>query len=62
MLADAGELRSVDSATAPIIEDIDSIFILKEEQRTTIKAIGDRKYFLRRPSYRIQHMSLTLLL
>ncbi|ROJ64722.1 hypothetical protein DPX16_3744 [Anabarilius grahami] len=32
------ELRCVDSAIASVIDDIDSAFILKEEQRTAIKA------------------------
>ncbi|ROL42809.1 hypothetical protein DPX16_8555 [Anabarilius grahami] len=35
------ELRCVDSAIASVIEDIDSAFILKEEQRTAIKAFVD---------------------
>ncbi|ROK23451.1 ATP-dependent DNA helicase Q-like 3 [Anabarilius grahami] len=37
------ELRCVDSAIASVIEDIDSAFILKEEQRTAIKAFVDGK-------------------
>ncbi|ROL03942.1 hypothetical protein DPX16_23377 [Anabarilius grahami] len=32
------ELRCVDSAIASVIDDIDSALILKEEQRTAIKA------------------------
>ncbi|ROL46303.1 hypothetical protein DPX16_9038 [Anabarilius grahami] len=32
------ELRCVDSAIASVIDDIDSAFILKEQQRTAIKA------------------------
>ena len=31
------------AAIASVIEDIDSAFILKEEQRTAIKAFVDRK-------------------
>ena len=42
-MAAAGELRCVDSAIASVIEDIDTTFILKEEQRTAIKAFVDRK-------------------
>ncbi|ROL28095.1 ATP-dependent DNA helicase Q-like 3 [Anabarilius grahami] len=37
------ELRCVDSAIASVIEDIDSALILKEEQRTAIKAFVDGK-------------------
>ncbi|ROK35834.1 Gamma-aminobutyric acid type B receptor subunit 2 [Anabarilius grahami] len=46
------ELRCVDSAIASVIDDIDSAFILKEEQRTAIKAfvattpvLADRKKY-----------------
>ena len=42
-MAAAGELRCVDSSIASVIEDIDSTFILKEEQRTAIKAFVNRK-------------------
>ena len=41
-MAAAGELRCVDSAIESVLEDIDSAFILKEEQR--IKTFVDRKY------------------
>src|SRR4029434_6002904 len=37
----AEELRCVDR---DVLEDIDSAFILKEEQRNAIKAFVDRKY------------------
>ena len=43
-MAAAGELRSVDSAIQSVLEDIDSAFILKEEQRNAIKAFVERKY------------------
>ena len=43
-MAAAGELRCVDSAIESVLEDIDSAFILKEEQRNAIKAFVDRKY------------------
>ena len=36
--AAAGEMRCVDSAIESVLEDIDSVFILKGEQRNTIKA------------------------
>ena len=39
-MAAAGELRCVDR---DVLEDIDSTFILKEEQRNAIKAFVDRK-------------------
>ena len=39
----AGELRCVDAAIESVLEDIDSTFILKEEQRNAIKAFVDRK-------------------
>ena len=39
----AGELRCVDSTIEPVLEDIDSAFILKEEQRNAFKAFVDRK-------------------
>ena len=39
-MAAAGELRCVDR---DVLEDIDSAFILKEEQRNVIKAYVDRK-------------------
>ena len=42
-MAAAGELRCVDSAIKSVLEDIDSAFILKEEQRNAIKAFVDRK-------------------
>ena len=34
----------IDSAIKSVLEDIDSAFILKEEQRNAIKAFVDRKY------------------
>ena len=43
-MAAAGERRCVDSAIQSVLEDIDSAFILKEEQRNAIKAFVDRKY------------------
>ena len=42
-MAAAGELRCFDSAIQSVLEDIDSAFILKEEQRNVIKAFVDRK-------------------
>ena len=39
----AGELRCLDSAITSVIKEIDSAFILKDEQRTAIKAFVDRK-------------------
>ena len=45
-MAAAGELRCVDR---DVLDDIDSAFILKEEQRNAIKAFVDRKMFL--PSF-----------
>ncbi|CAB1415775.1 unnamed protein product [Pleuronectes platessa] len=39
----AGELRCVDAAIESVLGDIDSAFILKEEQRNAIKALVDRK-------------------
>ena len=43
-MAIAGELRC--SAIESVLEDIDSAFILKEEQRNAIKAFVDGKYVL----------------
>ena len=43
-MATAGELRCYDSAIESDLEDIDSAFILKEEQRNAIKAFVDGKY------------------
>ena len=43
-MATAGELRCYDSAIESVLEDIDSAFILKEEQRNAIKAFVDGKY------------------
>ncbi|ROL52848.1 ATP-dependent DNA helicase Q-like 3 [Anabarilius grahami] len=43
MMAVVEELRCVDSAIASVLEDIDSALILKEEQRTAIKAFVDGK-------------------
>ncbi|CAB1431581.1 unnamed protein product [Pleuronectes platessa] len=40
----AGELRCVDAAIESVLEDIDSAFILKEEQRNAIQTFVDRKY------------------
>ena len=42
-MAAAGELRCVDAAIESVLEDIDSAFILKKEQRNAIKAFVDRK-------------------
>jgi len=42
-MAATGEFRCVDSAIASVIEDLYSSFILKEEQRTAIKAFVDQK-------------------
>ncbi|KAG1929744.1 microphthalmia-associated transcription factor [Pimephales promelas] len=39
----AGELRCIDSAIASVVKEIDSEFILKDEQRTAIKTFVDRK-------------------
>jgi len=50
MVAVTGELRYVDSVITSVIEDIDSTFILKEEQRTANKAFTDRKDVFFRPS------------
>ena len=43
-MATAGELRCYDSAIESVLEDMDSTFILKEEQRNAIKAFVDGKY------------------
>ena len=43
-MATTGELRCYDSAIKSVSEDIDSAFILKEEQRNAIKAFVDGKY------------------
>ena len=48
-MAAAGELRCADSAIESVLEDIDSAFIWKEEQRNAIKAFVDRNMFL--PSF-----------
>ena len=42
-MAAAGELRCR-CVDRDVLEDIDSAFILKEEQRNAIKAFVDRKY------------------
>ena len=39
----AGELRCIDSAIVSVVEEIDIALILKDEQRTAIKAFVDRK-------------------
>ena len=39
----AGEVRCLDSAITSVIKDIDSALILKDEQRTAIKAFVDGK-------------------
>ena len=39
-MAAVGELRCVDSTIESVLEDIDSAFILKEEQRNAIKAFA----------------------
>ena len=49
----AGELRCLDSAIASVTKEIDSALILKDEQRTAIKAFVDRKDVCR-PSYGIR--------
>ena len=43
-MAAAGKLRCVDSAIESVLEDIDTAFILKDEQRYAIKAFVDGKY------------------
>ena len=43
-MATAGELRCYDSAIESVLEDIDSAFILKEEQRNAINAFVDGKF------------------
>ena len=43
-MATAGELRCYDSAIETVLEDINSAFILKEEQRNAIKAFVNGKY------------------
>ena len=53
-MASAGELRCVDSAIESVLEDIDSAFILKEEQRNAIKAFVHQKRCFCRPSYGIR--------
>ena len=45
-MATPGELRCYDSSIESVLEDIDSAFILKEEQRNAIKAFVDGKYVL----------------
>ena len=50
-MAAAGEQRCVDR---DVLEDIDSTFILKEEQRNAIKAFVNRKYVFCLPSYGIR--------
>jgi len=40
-MAAAGEFRCVNSAIASVIEDVHRALILKEEQRTAIKAFVD---------------------
>jgi len=42
-LTAAGELRCIDSTIASVVKEIDSPFILKDEQRTAIKAFVDWK-------------------
>ena len=42
-MAAAGELRCR-CVDRDVLEDFDSVFILKEEQRNAIKAFVDRKY------------------
>ncbi|MGL5156719.1 MAG: hypothetical protein ACRC9H_17650 [Aeromonas veronii] len=39
----AGEVRCLDSAITSVIKEIDSALILKDEQRTAIKAFVDGK-------------------
>ena len=43
-MATAGELRCYDPAIESVLEDFDSAFILKEEQRNAIKAFINGKY------------------
>ena len=43
-MATAGERRCYNFAIESVFEDIDSAFILKEEQRNAIKAFVDGKY------------------
>ena len=58
-MAAAGELRCVDAAIESVLEDIDSAFILKEEQRNAIKAFVDRKDVqMRRLTYVTYYVAL----
>ena len=49
-MATAGELRCYDSAMQSVLEDIDSAFILKEEQRNAMKPFVDGKYVFESPT------------
>ena len=58
-MAAAGELRCVDSAIKSVLEDINSAFVLKEEQRNAIKAFVNQKYVFYSPMEQYQTHILT---